>query len=86
MYHLKPDKDWTEPDGQLVERYYFTDFLRLVDNKLSAHFGEEKTKSILFGTKRQLKDQRDLNLKYGDIEIKQHSKVTYLGCTLDNIL
>ena len=50
------------------------------------HFGEEKTKSILFGTKRQLKDQRDLNLKYGDIEIKQHSRVTYLGCILDNIL
>ena len=30
--------------------------------------------------------RRDLNLKCGDIEIKQHSKVTYLGCTLDNIL
>ena len=27
-----------------------------------------------------------LNLKYGDIEIKQHSRVTYLGCILDNIL
>ena len=57
-----------------------------IDNKLSVHFGEEKTKSILFGTKRQLKDQRDLNLKYGDIEIKQHSRVAYLGCILDNIL
>ena len=57
-----------------------------IDNKLSVHFGEEKTKSILFGTKRQLKDQRDLNLKYGDIEIKQHCRVAYLGCILDNIL
>ena len=39
--------------------------------------------SILFGTKRQLKQQRDLKLRYGDIEIKQHSKVTYLGCIRD---
>ena len=27
----------------------------LIDNKLSIHFGEEKTKSILFGTKGHLK-------------------------------
>ena len=44
------------------------------------------SESILFGTKRQLKNQRDLDLRYGDIEIKQHSKVTYLGCILDNDL
>ena len=25
-------------------------------------------------------------MKYGDIEIKQHSKVTYLGCILDDNL
>ena len=31
VYYLKPDKDWTEPDGRLVERYYFTDFLHLVE-------------------------------------------------------
>ena len=30
-HYLKPDKDWTEPDGRLVERYYFTDFLHLVE-------------------------------------------------------
>ena len=57
-----------------------------IDNKLSIHFGEEKTKSILFGTKGHLKNQTDLNIKYGDIKIKQHSKVTYLGCILDNNL
>ena len=75
---------------QKIEEQLNSDFTSLcewfIDNKLSVHFGEEKTKSILFGTKRQLKDQRDLNLKYGDIEIKQHSRVTYLGCILDNIL
>ena len=31
VHYLKPDKDWTKPDGQLVERYYFTDFLHLVE-------------------------------------------------------
>ena len=77
-------------DIQKIEEQLNSDFTSLyewfIDNKLSVHFGEEKTKSILFGTKRQLKDQRDLNLKYGDIEIKQHCRVTYLGCILDNIL
>ena len=75
---------------QKIEEQLKSDFTSLcewfIDNKLSVHFSEEKTKSILFGTKQQLKDQRDLNLKYGDIEIKQHSRVTYLGCILDNIL
>ena len=59
----------------------------LADNKLSTHFEEEKTKSIksiLFGTKRDLKNQRNFNIKYGAIEIKQHSKATYLGCILDD--
>ena len=28
---IQDDKDWTKPDGQLVERYYFTDFLHLVE-------------------------------------------------------
>ena len=31
VYYLKPDKDWTEPDGWLAERHYFTDFLHLVE-------------------------------------------------------
>ena len=31
VHYLKPDKDWTEPDGRLVEKYYFTDFLDLVE-------------------------------------------------------
>jgi len=55
----------------------------LVENKLSIHFGEEKTKSILFGSKRKLKSEDKLNICRGNIEIKQYSKVTYLGCILD---
>ena len=51
-----------------------------VDNKLSIHFGEDKTKSILFSSKHRLKNSKPLNIQYKDINIKQYSKVTYLGC------
>ena len=57
-----------------------------VDNKLSLHFGEDKTKSILFASKRRAKNIRQLNIKYKDINIKQHSEVTYLGCVLDETM
>ena len=45
----------------------------LVDNKLSIHFGEDKTKSILFASKRRANNIRQLNIKYKAINIKQHS-------------
>ena len=51
-----------------------------VDNILSIHFGEDKTKSILFASKRKIK------IIYKKIQIKQHSKVTYLGCILDDTM
>ena len=57
-----------------------------VENKLSIHFGEDKTKSILFGSKHRLKNLNELDIRHGDIKIKQNSKVTYLGCVLDNNL
>ena len=34
-----------------------------IDNKLSLHFGEEKTKSILFGTIKRLKNSRNLDIR-----------------------
>ena len=45
-----------------------------VDNKLSIHLGEDQTKSknILFGTKKKLKRLRELDIRYGDVKIKQH--------------
>ena len=49
-----------------------------VDNKLSIHFGEDKTKSILFASKRKIKSARKLNVKYKNIKIKQHPQGTYL--------
>ena len=57
-----------------------------VDNKLSIHFGEDKTKSILFTSKNKIKKVGKLSINRGDIQIKQHSKVTYLGCVLDEDL
>ena len=57
-----------------------------VNNKLSIHFGDDKTKSILFSSKFKIAKVRKLNLKYGNIQIKQHSKVIYLGCMLDETM
>ena len=57
-----------------------------VDNKLSIHFGDDKTKSIIFGSKRKLNKVRELDIRRGDIKIKQQSKVKYLGCIIDKDL
>ena len=57
-----------------------------MDNKLSIHPGEDKTKCILFGLKRKLKNAGKLNIMYNGIEIKQYSKVTYLGCLPDETM
>ena len=35
-----------------------------VDNKLSIHFGEDKTKSILFASQRKIKTIKKLNIKH----------------------
>ena len=57
----------------------------LLEDRLSIHFGEDKTKSILFGRK-NCKNLKKLDIRGGDIMIKQHSTVTYLGCILDENL
>ena len=57
-----------------------------MDNKLSIHFGEDKTKSVLFSTKNRKRKIGTLDIQYGDVKIKQYSKVTYLGCELDERL
>ena len=55
-------------------------------NKLSIHFGEDKTKSILSAPLNKCKKLRKLNISYGSLKIKQYSEVTYLGCILDESL
>ena len=57
-----------------------------VDNKLSIHFGEDKTKSILFCPMRKKNKIDPLKIEYKNLTIKQHSKVSYLGCILDDSL
>ena len=73
-----------------IEKQLNKDFSNLcewfVDNRLSVHFGEDKTKCILFGSKYKVKNAEPLIIKYKDIIIKQNKKVTYLGCILDNTL
>ena len=56
-----------------------------MDNKLSIQFREDKTKSILFSSKRKIKKTSPLIIQYKD-KIKQYTKVTYLGCILDETL
>ena len=57
-----------------------------IDNKLNIHLSEGKIKSNFFGTKFNIKRVEPLNIVYGNIKIKQYSKVTYLGCILDESL
>ena len=77
-------------DPKVIERQLNKDFTNLcdwfIDNKLSIHFGEEKTKFIIFTTKRKMNRKNSLDIVCKDIKIKQYSKVTYLGCVLDESL
>ena len=57
-----------------------------VDNKLCIHFSEDKTESILFGSKHRIQNSKSLNIQYNCIKTKQYSKVTYLDYTLDETL
>ena len=57
-----------------------------IDNKLRIHFGEDKTKCILFASKHKVKKADKLSIVYHNIEIKQHSCVSYLGCLLNQTL
>ena len=56
---------------------------RFIDNKLSIHLGEDKTKTILFTRN---KTEAKLNICFQDHSIKQYNCVEYLGCLLDNNL
>ena len=57
-----------------------------MNNKISIHVGEDKAKSILFASRFKKKNIKKLHIKYGDIQVKQHSKVTYLGGLLDETM
>ena len=44
-----------------------------VNNKLCIHFGDDKTKSIVFVIKRRVKNICKLNIRYKEINIKQQA-------------
>ena len=46
-----------------------------VDNKLSIHFGEGKTKYILFGMKNQLKQDNNVDIRYSSVP---HNYISWL--------
>ena len=70
-------------DLEEIEKVLSNDFENIydsfVDDKLSIHFDEDNTKLILFASQRKIKNIKKLNIKYQEIEITQHSQVTYLG-------
>ena len=74
-------KEITESETVLNKNFSML-FDWFVNNILSIHFGEDKTKSILFGSIHKIKKSKPLNIQYNNIKIKQYSKVTYLGCIL----
>ena len=73
-----------------IEKQLKEDFTNIceqfVDNRLNIHFGEDKTKSLIFTSKRNIKKVPTLNISYKNKQIKQHLKVTYLGCILDETI
>ena len=80
----------TSTDVKAIDTKLNKNFLSVcnwfVDNELSIHFGEDKSKCILFVKKKQLKQDNNLNIRYGTVHIKQYHTVTYLGCILDENL
>ena len=61
-----------------IEKQLNEDFISIcewfVDNKFSIHFGKDKTKSILFASKRKIKRVPKLKIKCKNMQVKQHSK------------
>ena len=57
-----------------------------MDNELSIHLGEDKTKYLLFASKRKINRVLKLIMKCKNMQLKQHSRVTYVGCILDETM
>ena len=70
-------------DEKEIESKLNKDFANLcewfIENKLSIHFGDDKTKSILFVNKYKLKKTKNIDIAYNGMKVKQNSQVNYLG-------
>ena len=73
--HVFWEKDVIEVEKQLNRNFTIISEW-FVYNRLSIHFGEEKTKSTIFASKRKIKKLPKLNITYKNMQIKQHSKIT----------
>ena len=69
-----------------LNRHFSTLVDWFVDYRLSVHFGEDKTKSILFSPNHRSKSIGQIDISHKDAEIKQYSRVTYLEYVLDECL
>ena len=76
---------YSHQDAKFIERNLNSDFNNfcgwLIDSKLPLHFGEDKTKSILF--KRGSKSNLSLTITRKENVIKQDSVVENLGYLFD---
>ena len=70
---------FTKSKNSLIKTLKISANHSFVDKKVSIHFREDKNKLILFASKRKLKNVRQLNIRYKELNIKQYSQVTYLG-------
>ena len=75
---------YSNKSASVVEERLNIDFNSLCDwfedNKLSIHLGVDKTKSILFSKRRK---KENIHINRRDTTIIQHTKISYLGCLLD---
>ena len=79
IHDIKPIEIQLNRDFQNVCNWF-------LDNKLSIHLGEDKTKCILFTPKYKKNIIKVLNIFHNNLQIKQFSSVTYLGCILDEAM
>ena len=78
---------YQDKDIEKIEKFLNKEFSSLfewfIDNKLSIHFGDDKTKTIFFS---RIKSPPKLNISYEDYSLKQHNTVEHLGCCHDSNL
>lgn len=69
-------------EKSVIHRLFVT-LSMVVDNKLSIHFKDNKTKFFFLSWK---ETPPKLNISCGDYSLKQHNTVEYIGCYRDSNL
>lgn len=79
LYQDKENKNQNKKIEDLLNKKLSTLLRWLVDNSLSIHSGEDKTKYILFSNTKGLSN---LNISYADHITKQYNAEKFLECYL----